>query len=180
MVIYVEPGISGHQLHEPRLTVGIGHPRGLGEHEVLQFLVLLQLTVQGSFASLLPLPLLEHGLGLRHLVDDVLADAVGIERSTLADGAVVVGMANSGQSLNHQPGGVVGIFKGQLGILRVGSHQLRQVDGFRARLVLSERIGHGDALTIWQYGQVVLLAVAELVGRGHHLADEQRIVNCQL
>ena len=142
-------------------------------------MVLLKLALQGSFASLFPFPLLEHGLGLRHLVDDVLADAVGIERSTLADGAVVVGMADGGQGLNHQPGGVVGIFDSEfLGVgcwlLGVGREQLRQVDGRRARLVLRERIGHGDALAVRQDGQVVLLAVAKLVGRGHHLADKKR------
>ena len=177
----------GQPLALLRLAVGIGYPGRLAEHEVLQFLVLLKLALQGCLVPLFPLPLLEHGLGLRHLVDDVLADAVGIERRRLADGAVVGGVADGRQCLYHQPRRVVGVFYGELsppygprgGFCTLGSEQLRQVDGLGARLVLRERVGDGDALAVGQHRQVVLLAVAELVGRSHHLADEQRIVNGQ-
>ena len=58
--------------------------------------------------------------------------------------------------------------------------QLCQVDGLRAWLVLGEWIGHGDAFAVRQDGQVVLLTIAEPLGRSHHLRNKQGIVNCQL
>ena len=41
--------------------------------------------------------------------------------------------------------------------------ELADVDARRARLMLREGNGHGDALLVGQYGQVVLLTVREVL-----------------
>ena len=144
-----------------RLALGIEHPRGLVEHQVLQFLVLFQTAHQRGLVATLLLPELEHLLGRRILGQDVATDAVGVERGGLRDGVVVAGLAHGGQGLDHQPRGVVGVFECQFGILAVSRDQGLQVDLFPAWLNLREGQRDGDALRTGQDGQIVLLAVGE-------------------
>ena len=105
-------------------AVGIHHPGRLAEHHVLQLLVFAEVAHQRRLGSLLAAPLLKDMFCRRVLVKDMAADAVGVERCGLADGAVVVGMSHGGQCLNHHPCGVVGVFNGELCLRIVDGNQL--------------------------------------------------------
>ena len=98
---------------------GIGYPRSLIEHQRLQLLVLLQTAHERGLGALLALPLVDDGLHLRRLVEQVGREAVGIEGCGLADGVVVDGLRHGGKGLNHQPSGVVGVLNGERGERRV-------------------------------------------------------------
>ena len=103
------------------------------------------------------------------------AEAVGIERGGLTDGAVVVGMGYGGQCLNHQPCRVVGIFNRELRIEDRRWYERGEVDGLRAWLCLCEGHGDGNALATGQNGQIVLFAITEVVACHRHLADQHRL-----
>ena len=163
-----------------RLVLSVHDPRCLVEHQVLQLLVLLELRVERRQWRVLAAPLLEDGLCLRVLADDVAADGVGIKRCRLTDGAVVVGVANGRQRLDHEPDGVVGILDGEACRLRVGrllavglGEERCEVDFLGARRNLREGHGDGDVLAVGQDGQVVLLAVTEVSSADGDLCNEQ-------
>ena len=123
-------------------------------------------------------PLLEDVLRLRVLVDDGLSQPVAVVGCCLVDGAVLQGLTDGGQRLNHQPGGIVGIFDGQLLLRRTGGQQFREVDGLHPRPMLGEGHRARHVFAVGQDGQVVLFAVREAVARGDDLTDEELSVEC--
>ena len=83
-------------------------------------------------------------------------------------------LSDNGQRLHHEPCRIVGILHGQFLLVATLWEERRQVDGLHARLMLGKRYGLGDVLAVGQYGQIVLLAVAEAIAGHHDTTDEQR------
>ena len=154
-------------------TVSGTHPRRLGQYQVLQFLVLLQLTLQRLFCPRLLFPQLEGLLHLRTLCQQALRQQIAIVGCSLVDGTMLPGLTQYGQRLHHQPRRIVRIFNSQLLLCGTFREELRQVDSLHTRLVLGERYGLGDILAVRQYGQIVLLAVAEAFTHGNDLTNQQ-------
>ena len=118
-------------------------------------------------------PLLEDGLHLRTLSQQGLGQQVAVVRGRLVDSAMLIGLAECGQRLHHEPCRIVGILNGQF-LLR-GSlwEERRQVDGLHSCFVLGIRNCLGDVFAVGQYRQIMLLTIRESVARGHHFANEE-------
>ena len=132
--------------------------------------------MQGCFASLFLLPLLEDALGLWVLVKKMFSQQVAVIRSCLIDGAMLVWLSQGRQRLYHEPCRVVGVFDGQLLLVCTLWEQLGEVNGLGACLMLRDRDCFGDIFFIRKDGQIVLLAIAEAVALGSNLTDEQRCI----
>ena len=119
-------------------------------------------------------PEVEGRLGLRILCKDILSQTVGIVGSSLRDRILLDRLAEHRQSLDHQPCRIIGIFEGHLTLRSISRHQGGDINGLRTRLMLGDRHRHRDALCSRQYGQVVLLAIAEVLSTHGGLTDQER------
>ena len=157
------------------LAVGSPYPRSLGQHEVFQFLVFLQLAQQGRLLTVLTFPLFEGGLHLWTLLQQRQGEGIGVVGSGLVDGTVFPGLSYRRQRLHHEPCGIVSIFQGQLLLGSACWEQLRQVNGLHTRLVLG--IGHcsGHKFAVGQNGKIVLFTIRETIARSRYLTDKQRV-----
>ena len=114
--------------------------------------------------SLFALPQFNGALHQRVLLQQLCCHGVGIERRSQRNGILLVDIGHGGQGLNHQPGGVVGIFHSNAfaGL----SLWLGDFNGFGARSVQGEGEGGNHLFAVGQDGQVVLFTIAETLSFG--------------
>ena len=154
-----------------RFRSGFQQPRAFFEKDVLHILIFLQLAEEGLFPSVLHAPAVEDGFDARLAVGDVSGEGIGIVSGGPGSGIVSMGLAQHRQCLNGIPGGIAGELYGQTAVggrAAIAVEEAVQTESAGLFTAYRHGKGFGDILLVAQYGQQVLLAVAECAAIGNH------------
>ena len=121
-------------------------------------------------------PLTEHIFYMGVGADNHPRDAVGEVSRRERHRILVVGVGNIRKGLNHEPRGVVGVFKFYPYVVGTLRQQTAEGDIRRRRSHLSEWIGVDNRLTIGHNGEILLLTIGKSGALGRHPDDEHAAV----